>query len=160
METTSSFVCYILLQYFLFLSGYKTDAYPNYANGKVRRDIRETDLDLPVIKSGSTTGLTRSYFKLDGAEVRICNEGNILGMKDAEPIVMKGQYEIVAGTKHSPFFIPGDSGSAVFLREPDQSLVCIGIAIGITSYDTTVVTPIGSVLDSLGLTDASVTQFS
>ncbi|KAK3083038.1 hypothetical protein FSP39_012337 [Pinctada imbricata] len=139
--------------------GYNENDYPNYVQGKVRRVIKETDLDLPVLKSGSTTGLTRSNFKLDGTEVRIFEEGNLLGMKDRRPIVMKGQYEILPGSEQNPFFIPGDSGSAVFLREPDKSLVCIGIAFGKTTYNTTLVTPIGAVLDSLGLDDKSVTHF-
>ncbi|KAK3104608.1 hypothetical protein FSP39_006050 [Pinctada imbricata] len=69
---------------------------------------------------------------------------------------MKGQYEVESGSIHNPFFITGDSGSAVFQKEIDGKLVCIGIAIGKTSYDTTVVTPIGAVLDALGLTDSDV----
>ncbi|KAK3108255.1 hypothetical protein FSP39_004268 [Pinctada imbricata] len=72
---------------------------------------------------------------------------------------MQGQYEVNSDSKYTPFFIPGDSGSAVFIRETTGSLTCVGIALGKTSYGTAIVTPIGAVLDELHLQDSDVTKF-
>ncbi|KAK3087783.1 hypothetical protein FSP39_010531, partial [Pinctada imbricata] len=131
-----------------------------FDTGKVRRQIDRVDLEKPLLKSGTSSGLTRSLFRLSGTQVRIFDDGVWLGIQGLEPIVMKGQYEVESGSIHNPFFITGDSGSAVFMKDPaDGKLACIGIAIGKTSYDTTVVTPIGAVLDGLGLKDSDVTKF-
>ncbi|KAK3104578.1 hypothetical protein FSP39_005305 [Pinctada imbricata] len=145
--------------------GYDLDALPVFDTGRARRKISKHDLEKPLLKSGTSSGLNRSLFRLDGAQVRIIEEGAWLGMDEQLPITMKGQYEVESGSKepgslNKPFFIPGDSGSAVFAKENDGTLTCIGIAIGITSYGTTVVTPIGAVLDALNLKDTDVTTFS
>ncbi|KAK3089106.1 hypothetical protein FSP39_000860 [Pinctada imbricata] len=140
-------------------AGYSQNAYPVYSSGVVHRSIGEDDIEKPLLKSGTSTGLTRSLFRLRGSQVRIFPNGAWLGTNGENLIVMKGQYEVESCNVSKPFFSAGDSGSAVFLKEPNGQLACIGIAIGMTSYHTTVVTPIGSVLDALELSDEDVTRF-
>ncbi|KAK3100201.1 hypothetical protein FSP39_016154 [Pinctada imbricata] len=139
--------------------GYSVDALPTYNTGAIRRTIIPDDFNKPIIKSGTSTGLTRSSFRLIGAEVRIIDHDVLAGTQDNEPIVMKGQYEIEPCHDLRTFFDSGDSGSAVFMKDSDGSLSCIGIAIGKTSYHSTVVTPIGAILDALGINDSDVTRF-
>ena len=115
--------------------------------------------ELPLIKSGTTTGLTRGLFKLNGTQVRIAQDGNLLTDGKSEFQVMKGQYEVEKCGNLSLFFVPGDSGSAVFMKDESGNLTCVGMAIGTTSYGNTVVTPIKAVLEALSLDENNVMQF-
>ena len=114
---------------------------------------------MPLIKSGTTTGLTRGLFKLCGTQVRIAKDGVMLADGKSAFQVMKGQYEVEKREDLNPFFSPGDSGSAVFVKDLSGDLTCVGIAIGMTSYGTTVVTPITAVLDALKLNGDNVKKF-
>ena len=44
----------------------------------------------------------------------------------------------------------GDSGAPVFIFSANQ-LIAVGMVVAVTSWDTTVVTPIGAILESLQL---------
>ena len=124
--------------------------------GSVTRD-GDVFREKPLIKSGTTTGLTQGYFKLNGLEVRIHNGPLSYGDGTSKHIVIRGQYEIKKQIQPY-FFDKGDSGSAVFVKN-DEELICIGLAIGTTSFGNTVVTPIGAVLDALKLKESQITRF-
>ena len=72
---------------------------------------------------------------------------------------VKQQYEVIQwGT--SPFASSGDSGSLVFILNEEEELVCIGMVIGGTSYQTAIVTPIEAVLDAFGLQSSQMHTFT
>ena len=142
--------------YHFSYQGYSSDSFPEYLTGKITRDVNDFR-EKPLIKSGTTTGLTQGYFKLYGTEVRIHNGPLSYGDGSSPNTVMRGQYEIRRQI-HPDFFDKGDSGSAVFVKNDDE-LICIGLAIGTTSFGTTVVTPIGAILDRLNLKESQITRF-
>ena len=137
--------------------GYELDGLPEYEMGNITRDVN-VFREKPLLKSGTSTGLTRGFFKLNGLEVRIHNGPLSYGDGTSRDVVMRGQYEIQKQV-YPYFFDKGDSGSAVFVKDGNE-LICIGLAIGITSFGTTVVTPIGEILDALGLLENQVTKFN
>jgi len=103
-----------------------------------------------AVKVGSKTSLTQGVIKSYGTQVRPLTTS--LGFPaQGSTFVMKNQIEIASVCGHNVFFQPGDSGSAVFTRnEHDGSLECIGMAIGVTSTLSAVVTPIRAILEALG----------
>lgn len=101
-----------------------------------------------VVKFGSETHLTRGYLIANGTQVRPLTTN--LGLPNGGTFTMKNQIEVEGLNSLSHFFQPGDSGSAVFTRRGDGSLECIGMAIGMTSNLSAVVTPINAILKELG----------
>ena len=132
-----------------------------------------------VVKYGATTQLTRGSLAPDGIHVRIHNlqpridEKNRVEQQtrqspmyqfnpdtemaettesiESSSFVMFGQAEIESHTYSNPFFDKGDSGAMVFcVDDADRDILkCIGLAIGHTSYDTCIMTPIKHILKSL-----------
>ena len=141
----------------VLFSGYELDGLPEYEMGYITRNVN-TFREKPLIKSGTSTGLTQGFFKLNGLEVRVHDGPLSYGDGTSRNVVMRGQYEIQK-QMYPYFFDKGDSGSAVFVKDGTK-LICIGLAIGITSFGTTVVTPIGEILDALGLKENQVTRFN
>lgn len=134
-----------MLQY-AFFSGFDSEERPTFDNAYIKERIDEKDVKKTIIKFGCKTGLTRGAFRLKGCSVRIAEQTPF----NSPNVVMKNQYEILS-IGPTNFFQPGDSGSAVFLVDDNNQLHCIGIAIGCTSYNSAIVTPIVPVLNALGL---------
>ncbi|XP_062578852.1 uncharacterized protein LOC134240788 [Saccostrea cucullata] len=102
-----------------------------------------------VIKYGSQSGFTIGNLYFDGAHIRFLNES--LGLPDQINIVsMYNQIEIQS-LPHGAFFEVGDSGAFVFCINPDKTLSCLGMAIGLTTRGSCLVTPMVRILDSFGL---------
>jgi len=101
-----------------------------------------------VVKFGSETHLTSGYLIADGTQVR--PTATNLGLPVGGTFTTKNQIEVASLDGHNVFFQPGDPGSAVFTRREDGSLECIGMAIGMTSNLSAVVTPINAILKELG----------
>jgi len=92
--------------------------------------------------------LTRGMLAVNGTQVRPLNV-NIGQSNQQNRYEFSNQLQVVS-LSHSPFFQPGDSGSAVLIVNDDQSLECIGMAIGCSSDGSAIVTPISAILDALG----------
>ncbi|KAJ8311557.1 hypothetical protein KUTeg_010912 [Tegillarca granosa] len=131
-------------------AGFDRVNYPVFDSGSVKKEINPEDTPKIIIKFGSNTGLTRGAFRLNGVQVRVKRKINLTTPINPQTFTMKGQYEIQSvGPKD--FFQPGDSGSGVYIVDENKQLHCIGIAIGCTSYRSTIVTPIKDVLEALDL---------
>ncbi|XP_062588700.1 uncharacterized protein LOC134250360 [Saccostrea cucullata] len=106
-----------------------------------------------VVKYGVTTGLTLGCLFNECMHVRINSDNltlpDILGSTNPRNITVYNQMEIEG--LRGQFFDLGDSGSFVFCINQDETLSCIGMAIGYTSRGTCLVTPIENVLKSLKL---------
>jgi len=130
----------------IFISGFTKDTDPILDTGSIIESISSADRRRPVVKFGSTTGLTIGSFVLDGAHVLIKEQQ--FDINDQPTYVFRGMYEIRCDIENA--MRDGDSGSGVFLIDRDEdTLHCIGIAIGRTDYGSTIVEPIGQVLDAL-----------
>ncbi|KAK3108200.1 hypothetical protein FSP39_002996, partial [Pinctada imbricata] len=136
---------------------------PTFSNGSYDLKITSELRRKPLVKSGNTTGFTGGHFVLAGSQIRYPFSAKLI----AEGAHLKsqhfhGQYE-VSGRDGEPFSLMGDSGAAVFLVKEEDSLSCIGMVIGHHQIDNgvrrTVVTPIGPLLDALGLEPRNISQF-
>jgi len=122
------------------------DDQPVFNNG-LSQSSANIDTLTQVIKAGSETHLTRGLPVAYGIQVRpLSTSLGIPRMRKTYP--MKGQIEIASLDGHASFQL-GDSGSAVFTVKQDRTLECIGMAIGYTTYNSVIVTPIQSILDAL-----------
>lgn len=113
-------------------------------------DLSEEQVACGIVKIGGVTGLTKGQLYIDGLYV-----GQPLSpMRTRKKLVNEffNQLE-VSSSPAIRFFDQGDSGALAFLAPSgsDVDLLCIGMAIGCTSYGTCVVTPIEAVLDALQL---------
>ena len=138
------------------ISGLTTN--PHYSSGKIHAGaIPRSQLRNPVIKYGNESKLTVGHLHMSGLHVRSENEEIMLceyndGMESTAKFKMFYQQEISSITP-GPFFKIGDSGAFVFLLKDNEGkeLECIGMAIGVTSYNSCVMTPIDAVLNKLQL---------
>ncbi|XP_052764628.1 uncharacterized protein LOC128206300 [Mya arenaria] len=106
--------------------------------------------DYHCCKYGSATSFTSGEISSD-----FDNDGllSIKEMKfdELKPLVLHKQYEIKALSMDKSFADFGDSGAFVYCWRSTDDLVCVGMIVGGTSYDTTVITPINSILKTLGV---------
>ena len=113
--------------------------------------------DVPVFKVGSTTHITAGRFQMNepAISVRTCpydvNTGSHI-------LTLHNQLEVVPmdvdlSTQQCKFSACGDSGSLVLMKriEEDNEYICIGMVEGGTSYGTSIVTPIGPILQACGV---------
>ncbi|XP_052764648.1 uncharacterized protein LOC128206313 [Mya arenaria] len=106
--------------------------------------------DYHCCKYGSATSFTSGKINSD-----FDNDG-FLSIKERKidelkPFVLHKQYEINAFSKDKPFANFGDSGAFVYCWRSTDDLVCVGMIVGGTSDGKTVVTPINSILKTLGV---------
>ncbi|XP_033731478.1 uncharacterized protein LOC117321117 [Pecten maximus] len=112
---------------------------PEFNSGLVERDVQGLDIGHPLYMFGSSSDITRGVLHTYG--VSLASGATAMNNQ----CVFRSTYP----TK-TPFAMD-DSGSGVFTIYPGtDELVCIGMAIGITSYADVVVTPIGAILEALG----------
>lgn len=120
---------------------------PEFNNGSSVRDPADRAVSNMVVLFGSETPITKGILKSWGAQVRSFE--TVLGQPSTQDkVCMKGQYEVEGIKSILDVFRLGDSGAAVFMLE-GTSLHCIGMAIGHTTLGNAVVTPIGTLLDTL-----------
>ncbi|XP_069114869.1 uncharacterized protein [Argopecten irradians] len=131
------------------------DELPEFNNGWLETNVRNIAASQTVFKFGSVSDVTRGVLDVSGCDVRPLS--TILGLpRNTGAAHMINQYQVFGVYPSLSFFLEGDSGSAVFMKEPVRGeLVCIGMAIGHTNVDinkfpSTVVTPIGAILNALG----------
>ncbi|XP_062569478.1 uncharacterized protein LOC134231532 [Saccostrea cucullata] len=123
--------------------------------GTVILNERIGDTSGSVLKFGARTGLTLGSLFNENMHVRIKYKETLklydsIGYTDIPcDVNVYNQMEIESLT-HDNFFEVGDSGSLVFYIQ-DDTLCCIGMAIGLTTRGTCLVTPIENILKSLGL---------
>ncbi|XP_033729581.1 uncharacterized protein LOC117318738 [Pecten maximus] len=123
-----------------------------FTSGKIfKQEEKKVELGYKAIKCGLMTGLTVGTLAFNStrcrAQVKV-TDNSCSVLMNGNSCILKGQL-VVDRTTDNPFFIDGDSGSAVFVQN-DNSLECLGIAIGgIKSSQQTLVTPIGDVLREL-----------
>ncbi|XP_021357731.1 uncharacterized protein LOC110453202 [Mizuhopecten yessoensis] len=131
------------------------DDLPRFESGDIHDDPDTLDNDLRIVKFGASTHASRGIISSYGISSRLLTTD--LGLQGQPNMcVMKNQMELLGlQGQPQPIFLPGDSGSGVFvvnkLPTGEQTLTCIGLAIGCTSYGSAIVTPIAAVLDALGL---------
>ena len=78
--------------------------------------------------------------------------GRSMMLPNKQDVEFFNQIEILSVTKYEQFFKGGDSGSLVFMPLGNvPELYCIGLAVGWTSYDSCIVTPIENVFKKLDL---------
>ena len=134
------------------------DANPHYSSGQIKVGaIPRNQQRNPVIKYGNVSKLTVGHLHMSGLHVRSENEElglteNNDGMESTVKFKMFNQQEILS-TSPGPFFKVGDSGAFVFMLNDTEgkNIQCIGMAIGVTSYNSCIMTPIDAVLDKLQL---------
>ncbi|KAL3878070.1 hypothetical protein ACJMK2_035703 [Sinanodonta woodiana] len=140
-------------------AGFGLKTPPSFLGGTVRMDIDFSDAQgKRVIKSGSTTGLTKGSLALNGMMIRIqdCRYHfpERMNWNELCSVVMKNQYMVQ--NHRYPFCTYGDSGAGVYLVENEQNkLSLIGILVGLLN-EYSIVTPIGPVLESLHLSPEDV----
>lgn len=151
------YVLKILYQVVLFIEGYDLQKPPLYSSGDIVAHIDNGMKGHQLIKFGATTGLTRGLLAVDGCHVRVENkelklEETVYGNKVSKTFEMYNQHEIES-VGNKIFFQEGDSGAFVYMLcdNNPEDLRCIGMAIGITSYRSCIMTPILNVLQELGL---------
>jgi hypothetical protein len=138
--------------YGFFITGFEPYAPPAFSGEAVLlsdpvQGTRIQDKLDSVVKYGVTTGLTIGNLYHSGVHVRFIDHD--LKLPDsARTAIMCDQIEI-QNFPQGQFFKCGDSGSFVFCINPDKTLSCLGMAIGLTSHKTCLVTPITRILDSL-----------
>ncbi|XP_056007392.1 uncharacterized protein LOC125666144 isoform X2 [Ostrea edulis] len=100
-----------------------------------------------VVKYGAVTGFTIGNLYHSPVHVRFVQENlNLPG--NLHSAVMCDQIEI-QNLPQGQFFKVGDSGSFVFCINPDKTLSCLGMAVGLSTRESCLVTPIGRILDNL-----------
>lgn len=151
------YVLKILYQIELFIEGYDLQKPPLYSSGDIVAHIDNGMKGHQLIKFGATTGLTRGLLAVDGCHVRVENkelklEETVYGNKVSKTFEMYNQHEIES-VGNKIFFQEGDSGAFVYMLcdNNPEDLRCIGMAIGITSYRSCIMTPIINVMQELGL---------
>ncbi|XP_062598499.1 uncharacterized protein LOC134259920 [Saccostrea cucullata] len=102
-----------------------------------------------VIKFGASTGFTIGDLYFNRVHARFMNQHISFYGTDIGPI-MCNQIEI-RNLPQGDFFSMGDSGSFVFCINPNKTLSCIGMAIGLSPSGSCLVTPIDRILQSFGL---------
>ncbi|KAK3598316.1 hypothetical protein CHS0354_029225 [Potamilus streckersoni] len=119
-----------------------------------------------VLKFGRSTGLTQGLLLLENAMFKIHNASlslpNDMPLPHGYPssnFIMKGQF-LIQNVGTEPFFIPGDSGAGVYVvtghHHGESKLALIGIAIGSITSGECAMTPIGRVLEALGLNESNI----
>lgn len=101
--------------------------------------------EMEVFKYGSTTGKTSGKLLKQSPVITV----RLLADQFPANLVMHNQLEIKG--INEVFADLGDSGASVLIDEHNEELFCVGIVEGITSYDITIVTPIGPVLEKLNV---------
>ncbi|KAJ8311076.1 hypothetical protein KUTeg_011372 [Tegillarca granosa] len=124
--------------------------------GSIIKDPFQIDTDARIVKFGMTTHGTRGILNSNGTVVR----SNIAGLRSATQTsytcTFQNQYEVASITTYPIFFQCGDSGSGVFQvekRDGKEILHLIGLAIGVTSCYSAIVTPIQAIMDELKIDD-------
>ena len=139
---------------------------PTFNSGETKLVLESHDRNKDVVKIGSATGITRGDFFLYGTSVRLSDLDIPLDQSpqqfQSRNLRFKKQYEIMP--RHLQTFAkPGDSGALVFLidtaEDKTDKFICIGMVVGGTSHSSVVVTPIGEVLEALGLPKKTLHQF-
>ncbi|XP_061193734.1 uncharacterized protein LOC133201963 [Saccostrea echinata] len=139
----------------LLSAGFQTDKPPKFHGEIIPMHNLPNLVSGSVVKYGATTGLTLGCLFNECMHVRINYEdklklSDILGSSNSPcDIVVYNQMEIES--LRGQFFELGDSGSFVFCINQDDTISCIGMAIGYTSRGACLVTPIENVLKSLNL---------
>ncbi|KAK3598397.1 hypothetical protein CHS0354_019800 [Potamilus streckersoni] len=150
----------------LLSAGFSGSKSPSFEDGMV---ITNPDFEQlankRVYKFGRTTGLTQGLFVLDGAMLKVHKAS--LSLPEGMPIpyghfsnsfIMKGQF-LVQKVGNDQFFSSGDSGAGVYVvkrKRGENKLALVGIAIGSITSGECAMTPIGSVLEALGLKESSI----
>lgn len=114
--------------------------------------VTEGELSSPVYKFGGVTGLTRGRLYTEGLLIR----QELGGTDDAsvcqDNVTFFNQIEVtpIPGSEDK-FFQAGDSGALVHIYNDSRQgeSLCVGMAIGYTSYGSCIVTPAGRVLSAL-----------
>ncbi|KAL3888759.1 hypothetical protein ACJMK2_001119 [Sinanodonta woodiana] len=109
-----------------------------------------------VVKFGATTGITRGLLAHTSLFVKRSHVPN-LAFKD----VMYNQMEVKPLEGFDGFAQKGDSGSLVLMAHKGNrnKLVAVGMVVGGTTYNTTVVTPILKVLKEFNLPNTCFKTF-
>ncbi|XP_060602756.1 uncharacterized protein LOC132755843 [Ruditapes philippinarum] len=134
-------------------TGFAASCFPSYDDGCDRDARRFRGQDYAhdrVIKFGKQTGLTKGAIQIRNMAVRLRDEtGHIQCGSRMQSRLMIQQLQIDSFARKI-FFEKGDSGSAVFSVDKTNKLFCIGMAIGVMSDKTCIVTPIQNILERLG----------
>ncbi|XP_033729583.1 uncharacterized protein LOC117318739 [Pecten maximus] len=123
-----------------------------FTSGKIfKQEEKKVDLGYKTIKCGIMTGLSVGTLAFNSthcqAQVKVTDHLCSVPVH-GNSLILKGQL-VVNKTAGQEFFMQGDSGSAVFVKN-DNSFECLGLAIGgIVSSQQTLVTPIEDVLREL-----------
>ena len=131
---------------------------PHYSSGKIQvGPIPRSKQRNTVIKYGKESKLTIGHLHMSGMHIRAVNvelglTENNDGMESTVKFMMFNQQEIFSSSP-GLFFKAGDSGAFVFMMNDSEGkdLHCIGMAIGSTSYNSCIMTPIDAVLEKLQL---------
>ncbi|XP_062602796.1 uncharacterized protein LOC134264521 [Saccostrea cucullata] len=135
-------------------SGYSLEMLPEYDNAAIR-DFRQEQTNRwnTCVKFGASTGLTRGTLCLNGICVKWTDDFITLGNLNSVCDILYFKQLQIQGHQNLSFAQPGDSGALVFQVDSDdtngQRLVCIGMVVGGTSDNKTVVTPIVPILNAL-----------
>ncbi|XP_060602760.1 uncharacterized protein LOC132755847 [Ruditapes philippinarum] len=134
-------------------TGFAPSSYPTYDDGCVKDARQFVGHDYAhdrVIKFGKQTGLTKGAIQTRNMAVRLRDDmGHIQYGGRIQSRLMLKQLQVDSFARKI-FFEQGDSGSAVFSVDRNNKLHCIGMAIGVTSDYTCIVTPIQEILERLG----------
>ena len=138
--------------------------------------LTNEELALPVIKIGSSSGLTtgkvysetpfvqqheiESWFDQHMKQMTLFNQKEVrscLATLDTYKDLLLPQMSTKTDApddSQTPFFLPGDSGALVytFSNSREKSFKCVGMAVGFTSYGSCIITPIDSVLEAISCT--------
>ncbi|KAK3600417.1 hypothetical protein CHS0354_023625 [Potamilus streckersoni] len=126
-------------------AGYESDSQMEFSSGQCIQ-ISEYREGCEVVKFGATTGITRGLLAHSSLHAK---RSNMPGL--AFKNFMYNQMEIEPLKHANGFALPGDSGALVFMakRGNRKKLVAVGMVVGGTTSNTTVVTPILNILNAL-----------
>ncbi|XP_053386837.1 uncharacterized protein LOC123542938 [Mercenaria mercenaria] len=137
----------------LHFAGFTEHQYPTYDDGSMKDATKFTSQDLAydrVITFGKETGLRKGTLRIANMAVSVVSEtGTIQHGGRVQRQTLMGQLQVDSYARKT-FFQEGDSGSAVFVVDRNNKPHCIGMAIGVMSDLTCVVTPIHVILQELG----------
>lgn len=125
--------------------------------------VTDRELSSPAYKFGGVTGLTKGRLYTEGLLVHQELSGTADVSVRQDNITFFNQIEVtlVPGSGDK-FFQAGDSGALVYIDNNSRQgeSLCVGMAIGYTSYGSCIVTPAGRVLSALecGTLFTDVTQ--
>ena len=117
-----------------------------FNSGEVIKCINEVPKPCNVAKYGAGTGHTSGTVRLFGPAVRVTSY--------VPEVLLHQQFEIVSSLPNEAFSKEGDSGALVFLLSDLNSglnIRALGLLVGGTSHNTTIVTPIWAVLGKFNL---------